>query len=885
MAQKINIAELKIDNKALIQSLSQTKKAIDELSATQKVLKQAGDTSSATFVDNEAKLKALKSEYNNQSKALQASQKATTTLNSALEKEITTLDQAKQNNSELRQIRNQLNSETTEGAKAIELLNSKIDENTTFIESNVDAYENQKMQVGDYKNQIIEASQAINPLNGGIAGFTQRSKEAGGVGNLLKTSLGGATQGFIGLTKASLGFIATPIGALLGVLVGAFLLVRNAMNRSEESTNKIKKAFSAFQGITNTLLKILEPLGEFLIDGLAKGFELAEKAIYKGIDAIASGLELLGFDEQAKSLRGFNSEIQQGAKDAKTLAEAEAQLTKAQRESQKIQLEYQRDAEKLRQIRDNENLSIQERIKANEDLGAVLKQQLADELKIAQQALLVANLRIKSEGETKDALDQQAEALTTIADIQERITGQESEQLTNRVALQKEAKEKAKEYRDKQREIADEAIKKQEEELALFIAQQGIKARTLEENLKLEKEISDRRIEILDAELANKNISQEKYDTELLNIKNDLLRRNAEIAVQNAQNELDIYLQNNQSKRDSDLYFSEESLKIEQDRLNAIAEKRREFFQLQLEEGVINQTQYNDAINAINEENRIANEELATERKEAEKEKQIEEIELQRELMAENFQFDLEAQLAYLESKKQQELANAESTGVSKALIEQKYSDLETKIKEQTVNNKLDLASGALGNIAKIAGEESAIGKGASIAQATIDTYKSATSAYSAMAGIPVVGPALGAIAAGAAVAAGIANVKKIVSTKATKQFARGGILNGASHAQGGIPTQYGELEGGEAVINKRSTALYAPLLSAINQAGGGVKFANGGILGGNVSTPPTQLMDYDLLATKMAEANQSLPSPIVSVSEISSVANNVSTIESMATF
>jgi len=64
-----------------------------------------------------------------------------------------------------------------------------------------------------------------------------------------------------------------------------------------------------------------------------------------------------------------------------------------------------------------------------------------------------------------------------------------------------------------------------------------------------------------------------------------------------------------------------------------------------------------------------------------------------------------------------------------------------------------------------------------------------------------------------------------------SQKFEDGGLLSGASHANGGIPFTVGgvggfEAEGGEAIINKRSTSMFAPLLSAINQAGGGVSFA-----------------------------------------------------------
>lgn len=81
---------------------------------------------------------------------------------------------------------------------------------------------------------------------------------------------------------------------------------------------------------------------------------------------------------------------------------------------------------------------------------------------------------------------------------------------------------------------------------------------------------------------------------------------------------------------------------------------------------------------------------------------------------------------------------------------------------QESIKARLDLASKVAGSMATIWGEESKVGKGFATAQALIDTYSAANSAYSAMAGIPIVGPALGAAAAVAAIAAGIANVKKI---------------------------------------------------------------------------------------------------------------------------
>lgn len=97
------------------------------------------------------------------------------------------------------------------------------------------------------------------------------------------------------------------------------------------------------------------------------------------------------------------------------------------------------------------------------------------------------------------------------------------------------------------------------------------------------------------------------------------------------------------------------------------------------------------------------------------------------------------------------------------------------------------------------------------------------------------------------------------VATIAAQKYARGGELHGASHAQGGIKGSINghniELEGGEVVINKRSSAKYRKALSLINSdngwgvdfansRGGGYKFAKGGILGSYDFSPaplPTQ--------------------------------------------
>ena len=84
------------------------------------------------------------------------------------------------------------------------------------------------------------------------------------------------------------------------------------------------------------------------------------------------------------------------------------------------------------------------------------------------------------------------------------------------------------------------------------------------------------------------------------------------------------------------------------------------------------------------------------------------------------------------------------------------------------------------------------------IAQTVIDTYASAVSSYKALAGIPIVGPALGFTAAAIAVAAGMARVSAIRSTKYQCR-ATGGVMTANQ------PYLVGE-EGAEMVIPNQSS-------------------------------------------------------------------------------
>ena len=126
-------------------------------------------------------------------------------------------------------------------------------------------------------------------------------------------------------------------------------------------------------------------------------------------------------------------------------------------------------------------------------------------------------------------------------------------------------------------------------------------------------------------------------------------------------------------------------------------------------------------------------------------------------------------------------------------------------------------------------------------------------------------GPIAGAVAAVGVGAAIIAQVADINSQK----FAKGGVIDGASHSDGGVKVFGGrvELEGEEGIINKDSmrNPLLRSIASFVNEAGGGNKFSNtrrlgsfapGGVIGAPSVAPNVASTSDRILAALDAKTD-----------------------------
>lgn len=144
-----------------------------------------------------------------------------------------------------------------------------------------------------------------------------------------------------------------------------------------------------------------------------------------------------------------------------------------------------------------------------------------------------------------------------------------------------------------------------------------------------------------------------------------------------------------------------------------------------------------------------------------------------------------------LEMQHNSNMENLDATAKQKALDKEK-AQVEAKIKIAELEKKAkleaaDAVANTLSAMSDLLGKETAAGKAAAVASATINTFSSAQKAYDATVGIPYVGPVLAPINAGIAIAAGFKNVKSILAVKVPGGGGGGSAASGGSFGGGGI--------------------------------------------------------------------------------------------------
>ena len=285
-------------------------------------------------------------------------------------------------------------------------------------------------------------------------------KELANIGRTAKKTEQGTSALATGFRGIGLAWKAIGIGAV----ITALQFLADKFTANQEIMDKVNIASAVFGDV-------MTKIGTVVIS-VVKGLGLLGKAVGKvlrGEFKEAGDLAKQSFDGVKEAVVGNSESFSDFIKNAKEGAKATVEFAKAttnmrnevklaDAQQRQLQLTYQRDAELQRQLRDDTSLTFQERIAANEELARILDEQFTKEQELANKKIALAQLELSRNKNNIDLQVALIDAKTELADLEERITGQRSEQLTNLNSLEKEYQDSLKTTEKVVKETAKEEI-------------------------------------------------------------------------------------------------------------------------------------------------------------------------------------------------------------------------------------------------------------------------------------------------------------------------------------------------------------------------------------------------------------------------------------------
>jgi hypothetical protein len=931
MADKIKLLELDIDTASIIAKSVQLKKDLDDVRASVSELKKAGDTSSETFITQSAQISKLSTEYNLNQKQLTNLVTASGSLLTASEKanailgiEATSVTEAANQNKELLKIRNEINIKTPEGVIAVQKLNEKMDENSNLIKGNVSDLEKQKIGIGGY-------TEAINNSAVGTSVFGNNLSQLKSINDGLKNTIAGAkeelkkhadtikefTKGTEGMTTAQkastiatnvgsgamnifkVALASTGIGLLvlaLASLIGYFTQTQSGIDKLNSVLQPLKAIFGALFGSVLDLggglvsafsnpKKAMNDLYEFVKQNLINRFtafaEILEgiinldfKKVTNGVLQAGTGIENLT-DKIADASQKAGKFLDDNAKKGAEIARISKEIEESQLKYNANQIAVNDRLDEQLLISKDTSKSFAERQKASQEIIRLTEQNGKEEAKILQlklQQLQVEQSLKGAKNLTNEDKQKTIDLLVEIDDAEDRGKEARLEQTKVFSGLAKEERKQREDAHkaqlDLQQKAIDDAIEKTKQEVDNFIASQGFRKKSLEEEMIFERQLVEEKQALLKQQLDNKRISETEYKTENLNLTNEYGLKLAEMISANAEDEMKAFLENNQSKLDANKYLTDEMVTGELDRFNRVSEAEAEYQTKRLELGLINEREYKEAIKVIDEEyatNKKALEDLKLEEDTAKAVVDAENLRIANQQDADNLFAD---KIFNLEREQEKEIATAKKTGADVDIINRKYATLKKHLDKDVADYKMSQELGLVRGLRGLIGEQTVLGKALAIADIAMTTIQGATKAFTQAATF-YSNPATAALGVNATIQGGIIIATGVAQTAKVLGLRDGAvdIYGPGSDISDSIPTM---LSKGETVTSASKTSIFKPLLKAIHSSDDVSYNENGyAVPSGFVSTSSAGGgggLDYDLLANKIASANSKLPAPNLSL-------------------
>ena len=810
--------------------------------------------------------------------------------------EIRTLNKEIQNNikveeaqeGSLKQLRAQLSNLTKEydslskseresGERGRELREA-INKTTTEIKSAEEATQRYYRNVGNYENAIK------NTLGTQSKWFQQlqmiRDAMSGGVVNGLKMA-GSAVMDF---GKQLLALLANPIVATIAAIAAAFMALKKGIESSEQNTRALQVILAPFKRALEGLLSILQNVTTTILNAVQGAENLA-----MGMSKLAERLPVVGryfqdinraveeniqLERERQKIEDETRRVQvlsaKTARDVAILRAAAAKTDDPKQRAKFLQTAIDLEEKEMRlqkdlAVRRYENAKAQaahtqNTKEANEELAQLeaamyqaesnyyqgtlrMRSQLhsaeKESIRIKKENVEVTNISIEAARKEEAAIRQATDAF--IALIKDRVE-----------------RERATITENYNRQIAD-----------------------LIQRLNTEKDLTERtRVEINNTIIA---LGQQRNQA-LADLEAKASQEAIQKAVATEEERLRLIIETTKKGSEEQLNARMELLRQQQDA--AIME---------VEQSELTETQKQERITLIAKSYEQQRTDLLNQQQQAELNALQSAFEQRIQQETDNAlvqqQLRVEQKRAELEALHQVEGESEEAYNARRLQLTAEYNAANKKLVEE--NNKVEQSRlavmsavvGGLSSILDSFGDDNKAAAVASkvlaLAEVAINTGKAISAGVASAMSTPF--PAnIGAVAT--TIATIMANITTAIKTINSAKFADGGVAEVGGNVRGtgtsksdSIPAH---LSNGESVMTAAATAMFAPMLSTMNQIGGGVPIASTGTI---YTSNSGDANGMELISNAVSAALRDMPNPIVSVEEINNTTNRVMVIESMA--
>lgn len=570
-------------------------------------------------------------------------------------------------------------------------------------------------EVGTLGKEVTGAKKSTDSFGVGLSSAAKGLDQMG-------IGASGAIDKVRGLTKASLQFLATPVGAIIGIIVAALGTLAAYFKNTGDGADKFAKIMAQMGSVVDVLIDRVSAFG-------------------RGLFNILTGNFSEGLNQMNNAFKGVGEEIEKDIKVSGELADALDALEDREKD---YNVQASKTKNELRLL----EIQAKDRTKSEQERAAFLQKALDIEIKKNKELIEIRQGQLEAAvKEANRRAGLQREQNETLQQFADRIVA--NEQLTDDV-------------RDKVRE----AIKAMNEA-------EG-------ESLSVQEKLQTKRNELLDKAAEKRKKDAEDWKKTVTKIEKEV----ADFYRDISQNIYQIDVDNNQKRLDQTKELNDKAAEAFAITAKGI-EKQAESHQKELTNiqkfgadarKIIQSDEFKDFQAALEGSLVFARTiyKQVTENRQAEADAQIAKLTLQHQAETALLTGKYEDDVAMLDEKFKKNEISEEEYNEKRKLLDTQYKDSKNRIEQQAAYEQDQIKKATFEQNKKIR-----------VADSTIDAIQSAIAAFRALAGIPFVGPVLGAAAAAAALKFGMDNVKRI---KEQEYIGSGALPPGPETATGNGP-------------------------------------------------------------------------------------------------